>query len=85
MECINLRWIYIQEAGDRQIYHRYCLERAAATVCHTFATVSKITAEEAEHLLKRKPGELSSSEALLLHVSNLFRCNSSQWFKCHQV
>uniref|UniRef100_A0A1X7UI12 Glycogen [starch] synthase n=2 Tax=Amphimedon queenslandica TaxID=400682 RepID=A0A1X7UI12_AMPQE len=44
-----------KEAGDRQIYHRYCLERAAATICHTFSTVSKITAEEAEHLLKRKP------------------------------
>lgn len=47
-----------KEAGDRQIYHRYCLERAAAHCAHVFTTVSQITAIEAEHLLKRKPGEL---------------------------
>lgn len=45
-----------KEAGDRQIYHRYCIERAAAHCTHVFTTVSKITAIEAEHLLKRKPG-----------------------------
>uniref|UniRef100_A0A4W4DSU8 Glycogen [starch] synthase n=1 Tax=Electrophorus electricus TaxID=8005 RepID=A0A4W4DSU8_ELEEL len=44
-----------KEAGDRQIYHRYCVERAAARCAHVFTTVSKITAIEAEHLLKRKP------------------------------
>uniref|UniRef100_A0A3Q3ABA6 Glycogen [starch] synthase n=1 Tax=Kryptolebias marmoratus TaxID=37003 RepID=A0A3Q3ABA6_KRYMA len=44
-----------KEAGDRQIYHRYCLERAAAHCAHVFTTVSQITAIEAEHLLKRKP------------------------------
>lgn len=47
-----------KEAGDRQIYHRYCLERAAAHCAHVFTTVSHITAVEAEHLLKRKPGSL---------------------------
>jgi len=44
-----------KEAGDRQIYHRYCMERAAATLAHIFTTVSEITAIESEHLLKRKP------------------------------
>uniref|UniRef100_A0A8C5GW31 Glycogen [starch] synthase n=1 Tax=Gouania willdenowi TaxID=441366 RepID=A0A8C5GW31_GOUWI len=44
-----------KEAGDRQIYHRYCLERAATHCAHVFTTVSQITAIEAEHLLKRKP------------------------------
>lgn len=44
-----------KEAGDRQIYHRYCLERAAAHASHIFTTVSQVTADEAEHLLKRKP------------------------------
>ena len=44
-----------KEAGDRQIYHRYCLERAAAHCAHILSTVSEVTAEEAEHLLKRKP------------------------------
>ena len=44
-----------KEAGDRQIYHRYCLERAAAHCTHILSTVSEVTAEEAEHLLKRKP------------------------------
>ncbi|XP_064399869.1 glycogen [starch] synthase, muscle-like [Halichondria panicea] len=44
-----------KEAGDRQIYHRYCIERAAAHTAHIFTTVSQVTADEAEHLLKRKP------------------------------
>ncbi|XP_078581928.1 glycogen [starch] synthase, muscle-like isoform X2 [Branchiostoma floridae x Branchiostoma japonicum] len=44
-----------QEAGNRGIYHRYCMERSAAHCAHVFATVSDITALEAEHLLKRKP------------------------------
>ncbi|CAF4887596.1 unnamed protein product [Pieris macdunnoughi] len=44
-----------EEAGKRQIYHRYCMERAAAHMTHTFTTVSDITGFEAEHLLKRKP------------------------------
>lgn len=44
-----------EEAGKRQIYHRYCLERAASHLTHIFTTVSEITGYEAEHLLKRKP------------------------------
>lgn len=44
-----------KEAGDRQIYHRYCIERAAVHTTHIFSTVSQVTADEAEHLLKRKP------------------------------
>ncbi|XP_065715740.1 glycogen [starch] synthase, muscle isoform X2 [Patagioenas fasciata] len=44
-----------KEAGERQIYHRYCLERAAAHCAHVLTTVSHVTAAEAEHLLKRKP------------------------------
>lgn len=43
------------EAGKRGIYHRYCIERAAAHSADVFTTVSHITAFEAEHLLKRKP------------------------------
>lgn len=43
------------EAGKRGIYHRYCLERAAANCADVFTTVSHITAYEAEYLLKRKP------------------------------
>lgn len=57
---IDLSFIFQQfnldkEAGERQIYHRYCMERAAAHSAHIFATVSEITSIEAEHLLKRKP------------------------------
>ncbi|XP_051809995.1 glycogen [starch] synthase, liver isoform X2 [Acanthochromis polyacanthus] len=44
-----------KEAGDRQIYHRYCLERAAVHCAHVFTTVSQITAVEAKHMLHRKP------------------------------
>ena len=43
------------EAGKRGIYHRYCIERAAAHSSDVFTTVSHITAYESEHLLKRKP------------------------------
>lgn len=46
-----------KEAGDRQIYHRYCMERAAVHCAHVFTTVSEITGTESEYLLKRKPGE----------------------------
>uniref|UniRef100_A0AAX7TF22 Glycogen [starch] synthase n=1 Tax=Astatotilapia calliptera TaxID=8154 RepID=A0AAX7TF22_ASTCA len=44
-----------KEAGERQIYHRYCLERAAVHCAHVFTTVSQITAVEANHMLHRKP------------------------------
>lgn len=44
-----------EEAGKRDIYHRYSMERAASHMAHTFTTVSDITGYEAEHLLKRKP------------------------------
>ncbi|KAJ4443195.1 hypothetical protein ANN_04845 [Periplaneta americana] len=43
-----------EEAGKRQIYHRYCMERAATHLAHVFTTVSEITGYESEHLLKRK-------------------------------
>ncbi|XP_041058931.1 glycogen [starch] synthase, liver isoform X1 [Carcharodon carcharias] len=44
-----------KEAGERQIYHRYCMERASAHCAHVFTTVSAITAVEAENIIKRKP------------------------------
>ena len=43
-----------EEAGRRGIYHKYCMERAAAHSCDVFTSVSHITAYEAENLLKRK-------------------------------
>lgn len=52
----NLEYFDVDaEAGKRGIYHRYCIERAAAHACDVFTSVSHITAFEAEHLLKRKP------------------------------
>ncbi|XP_053122346.1 glycogen [starch] synthase, muscle isoform X3 [Hemicordylus capensis] len=74
-----------KEAGDRQIYHRYCMERAAVHCTHVFTTVSQITAVEAEHLLKRKPGryEYSNKGAdifleALARLNYLLRVNGSQ-------
>ena len=52
------------EASIRQIYHRYSLERASAHLAHVFTTVSHITAFEAEHLLKRKPGACRGNRRL---------------------
>ncbi|KAK6347144.1 glycogen synthase isoform 1 [Orbilia brochopaga] len=52
----NLQYFDVDaEAGKRGIYHRYCVERAAAHCADVFTTVSHITAYESEHLLKRKP------------------------------
>ncbi|CAF0920308.1 unnamed protein product [Rotaria sordida] len=48
-----------KEAGNRRIYHRYCIERAAASCTHVFTTVSKITGIESEYLLKKKPDVLT--------------------------
>ncbi|MCP4251625.1 MAG: glycogen synthase [bacterium] len=42
------------ESGNRNIYHRYCLERAAANAADVFTTVSEVTATEADYLLKRR-------------------------------
>lgn len=53
---MSLQFDIDREAGDRQIYHRYCLERAAVHCAHVFTTVSQITAVEANHMLHRKPG-----------------------------
>lgn len=44
MECNNQIKLKFQfdidrEAGTRQIYHRYCIERAAANLAHIFTTV----------------------------------------------
>ncbi|KAI8843627.1 glycogen synthase [Chytridium lagenaria] len=52
----NLKYFDVDaEAGKRGIYHRYCIERAAAHCADVFTTVSHITAFESEWLLKRKP------------------------------
>ncbi|VDP83043.1 unnamed protein product [Schistosoma mattheei] len=48
-------FLFLQEAGDRNIYHRYCLERAAVHCAHVFTTVSKITGLESKFLLRREP------------------------------
>lgn len=62
------------EAGKRCIYHRYCLERAAAHSVDSFTTVSHITAYEAEYLLKRKPDGV---------VPNGLNC--TKWSTMHEL
>ncbi|MEJ1280044.1 glycogen synthase 2 [Cricetulus griseus] len=71
--CICLLQFNIdKEAGERQIYHRYCMERASVHCAHVFATVSGITAIEAEHMLKRKPGDTTVfSNPPQMHKSNV--------------
>jgi glycogen(starch) synthase len=54
-----------KEAGDRQIYHRYCIERAAASCAHVFTTVSKITGIESAYLLGKRPGKQTISINIL--------------------
>ncbi|XP_063721607.1 glycogen [starch] synthase-like [Symsagittifera roscoffensis] len=60
-----------REAGDRQIYHRYCIERAAAHAAHAFTTVSDVTGLEAQHLLKRSPDILTPNGMNVIQFSAL--------------
>ncbi|KAL8561691.1 hypothetical protein ACOMHN_054988 [Nucella lapillus] len=60
-----------KEAGDRQIYHRYCMERAAVHCAHVFTTVSEITGTESEFLLKRKPDVITPNGLNVVKFSAL--------------
>lgn len=60
-----------KEAGDRNIYHRYCMERAAVHSAHVFTTVSQITGVEAEFLLKRKPEVITPNGLNVIKFSAL--------------
>lgn len=76
----NLKYFDVDaEAGKRGIYHRYCIERAAAHSADVFTTVSHITAYEAEYLLKRKPGKFQ------LCINLRPRWCAPQRFECSQV
>ena len=80
----NLKYFDVDaEAGKRGIYHRYCIERAAAHCADVFTTVSHITAYEAEWLLKRKPGKLNLILVFLPLI--LDRWYSTEWFKCCKI
>jgi len=54
---VSVQFSLDREAGNRGIYHRYCMERAAVHCAHVFTTVSDITGYESEFLLRRKPGK----------------------------
>jgi glycogen(starch) synthase len=60
-----------KEAGDRQIYHRYCIERAATNLAHVFTTVSDVTGLEAQHLLKRIPDMITPNGINLVKYTAL--------------
>lgn len=59
------------EAGKRQIYHRFSLERAATHSAHVFTTVSHITGLEAQHLLHRKPDIITPNGINVIKFSAL--------------
>ncbi|EUB62187.1 Putative glycogen [starch] synthase [Echinococcus granulosus] len=59
------------EAGDRNIYHRYCLERAAVHCAHAFTTVSKITGLESKYLLRREPDIITPNGLNLIKFAAL--------------
>ena len=50
------------------------MERAAAQCCHIFSAVSEVTGDEAERLLKRKPGKLRCKLVLLLILIEVQAC-----------
>ncbi|CAH1396809.1 unnamed protein product [Nezara viridula] len=60
-----------EEAGKRQIYHRYCLERAATHLANIVTTVSDVTGLEVEHLLKKKPDVITPNGLNVIKFSAL--------------
>lgn len=60
-----------EEAGKRQIYHRYCMERAAAHIAHVFTTVSDITGKESKYLLSREPDIITPNGLNVIKFSAL--------------
>jgi hypothetical protein len=64
--CWSTTLIMLTSCSDRQIYHRYCIERGSCHSAHVFTTVSQITAYEAEHLLKRKADVITPNGMLAL-------------------
>ena len=68
--CCGLQFNVDKEAGDRGIYHRYCIERAATHCAHVFTTVSEITGLESEHLLKRRPGKMKRLSSFTFKKNN---------------
>merc|ERR1719154_697252 len=62
-----------EEAGKRRIYHKYCIERATANLAHVFTTVSDITAEEAEYLIKRRPDIITPNGLNVKRISHEFQ------------
>lgn len=81
-----------KEAGERQIYHRYCMERASAHCAHVFTTVSQITGIEAEHMLKRKadvitPNGLNIKKFSAMHefqnLHSLYKARIQEFVRGH--
>ncbi|KAG9471181.1 glycogen [starch] synthase, liver [Eleutherodactylus coqui] len=81
-----------REAGERKIYHRYCMERAAAHCAHVFTTVSQITGIEAEHMLKRKadvitPNGLNIKKFSAMHefqnLHSLYKARIQEFIRGH--
>ncbi|XP_073418386.1 glycogen [starch] synthase, liver-like isoform X2 [Dendrobates tinctorius] len=81
-----------KEAGERQIYHRYCMERAASHCAHVFTTVSQITGIEAEHMLKRKadvitPNGLNIKKFSAMHefqnLHSLYKARIQEFIRGH--
>src|SRR3569833_3346372 len=69
----NLQWFDVDsEAGKRGIYHRYCIERAAAHSCDVFTTVSLFSVFVCVFLLKRKPDGVLPNERNVTKFSVMF-------------
>lgn len=63
------------EADDRQTYHGYCVERAAAHSAHVFTTVFEIAALESMRSLGRRPDVITPKG---LNVKKLAASNEFQ-------
>lgn len=73
-----------EEAGKRGIYHRYCVERAAAHSCTVFTCVSHITAYETEWLLGRRPDGVLPNGLAIGSASNVEKLHQSCKERLHR-
>ena len=76
------RWVdlVVKCSNDKCCMCSYCLERAAASLAHVFTTVSDITAEEAEQLVKRRPDIVTPNGLNVKRICHEFQ-NLHQQYK----
>ncbi|RCN53588.1 hypothetical protein ANCCAN_00082 [Ancylostoma caninum] len=72
-----------REAGERQIYHRYCIERAAVHLAHVFTTVRFVCLYKIKYPLFRIYSSMLETDPFECLILSPHLCSSS--FAFHSV